>query len=100
MRSVLDVLSLKCLQDKQLEIYTWQSYMQDHNPLLRTLGGHVCFRIQNFSSDRKVEWCMYHLLYSHSSRSWGSIYRQTLNFLQQNFWLISPSKTNKTIDIL
>lgn len=49
MSSVLDMLSLRYLQDKHLEIYSWPSYIQVHDTLFTALeGGHMCCRIQNF----------------------------------------------------
>lgn len=53
MSSVLDVLSLRCLQTKHLEIYSWQSYIQVCDPLFTDVGVTCASEFRIFSNIRK-----------------------------------------------
>lgn len=53
MDSVLDILSLRCLQDKHLQMYSWQSCIQVHDPLFTTLVVTRASEFRIFSNVRK-----------------------------------------------
>lgn len=53
MDSVLDIVSLRCLQDKHLQMYSWQSCIQVHDPLFTTLVVTRASEFRIFSNVRK-----------------------------------------------